>query len=40
MTQNMMNPKWGEKHDAIVARYEERVKSGSVKEIVIIPRDK
>ena len=40
MTKNDMSPTWGEKHDKIVARYEERVKSGSVKEIVMIPRDK
>ncbi len=37
---NQTQPKWGAKHDAIIARYEQRVKDGSVKEFVIIPRDK
>ena len=34
-----IKPKWGTKHDAIVGRYEQRVKEGSVKEFVIITRD-
>jgi hypothetical protein len=40
MTQNTNTPIWGEKHDKIVAQYEERAQSGSIKEIVMIPKDK
>ena len=32
-------PKWGERHDAIVKRYEARKKAGTVRGIVIVARD-
>jgi hypothetical protein len=32
-------PKWGAKHDAIIAQYEHDVKEGIIREVVIIPRD-
>jgi hypothetical protein len=39
MTNIQIQPKWGSKHDAIVKRYEERVKKGEVKTFVIVHRD-
>jgi hypothetical protein len=40
MTKSTIIPNWGERQDKIVAQYEKRAESGSIKEIVMIPKDK
>jgi hypothetical protein len=39
MSKTQTQPKWGTEEDEIVARYEQSVKQGTVKEILLISRD-
>jgi len=35
----MSKPVWTNKHDKIIEEYKDQVKNGSIREIVLIPRD-
>jgi len=39
MMNNIKPPVWTKHHDEIVERYEQRVREGKIKEIVIYSRD-
>ena len=39
MIESEYKPKWGERHDAVVKRYEAKKKNGTARFMVMVPKD-